>query len=355
MGAKKAIKRLINLATLPGRDKPRVGSTTADVVHRENKWRLLHYRPRNPEGPLFKTPVLLVPSLINRHYVLDLMPGKSFTEWMLDRGHDVYCIDWGTPGDEDRYLEFDTIVDTYLGRAVRKVARASETGKTHLLGYCLGGTLTSIYNAAHPEHIASHVALAAPVSFTDDGLLMQWTNTETFDLDALVEGAGNVPWQVMQSAFHLLRPTLNLNKAVYAIDRAWDDQFLDGFLAIETWSNDNISFPGAAYKTYIDELYRKNALIKGNFYLSGKRVDLGDIDTPTLAIAFEHDYIVPLPSAKPLIDQISADDKRLDVLPGGHVGAVVSRKASRHLWPLISNWYARRDEPGSLNEVAAAE
>ena len=101
------MKRLFNLASLLTRKRPPVGSTPADVVHSENKWRLLRYRRKEPVR--FKTPVLLVPSLINRHYVLDLLPDKSFVEWLVARGHDVYCIDWGTPSDEDRYLSFDDV------------------------------------------------------------------------------------------------------------------------------------------------------------------------------------------------------------------------------------------------------
>ena len=107
------------LGSLLGRKAPAVGQTPADVVHAENKWRLLRYRPR-ASGLAFTTPLVLVPSLINRHYVLDLLPGKSFVEYFVARGHDVYCIDWGTPGDEDRYVTFDDVCDRYLGRALRK-------------------------------------------------------------------------------------------------------------------------------------------------------------------------------------------------------------------------------------------
>jgi polyhydroxyalkanoate synthase subunit PhaC len=354
------LQRLTNLLSLKKRfdqKRPEIGSTPADVVHRENKWRLLHYRPR-PEGLAFGTPLLLVPSLINRHYVLDLMPGRSFAEWLVAQGHDVWCIDWGTPADEDRYLSFDQICDGYIGRAVRRVARQAPGAKTHLLGYCLGGTLTAIYAAAHGEHLAGHIALAAPVNFHDDGLLSRWTRTSTFDVQKIVEACGNVPWQLMQGAFHLLRPTMNLSKAVYVLDRAWDDQFLDGLVAKETWANDNVSFPGEAYRRYIEELYQDNALVRGEFSLGGRPVHLGDITNPTLALAFEHDHIVPSDSAGALIEHISSEDKELMRLPGGHVGAVVSRKAKEHLWPIISGWLAERDESierTSPAEVEAAE
>lgn len=348
------MKRLLNLASLVTRPKPPVGTTPADVVHRENKWRLLRYRPRR-EGPLHQTPVLLVPSLINRHYVMDLLPGKSMAQDLVAAGHDVYCIDWGTPGDEDRYLSFDDICDRYLGRAIRHVARTSPRKKAHVLGYCLGGTLATIHASVHQEHIASLLLLAAPVSFENDGgLLTAWTQTPSFQVGDIVDGFGNVPWQLMQGAFHLLRPTLGLAKMVGLIDRATSDEFLDGFLALETWGNDNISFPGECYRRYIEELYRGDALMRGTFSLSGAPARLEAIRCPTAAIVFTHDNIVPAKSAAVLMDRIASTDKTLLELPGGHVGAVVSRAAQRKLWPWMSAWWAARDaEPAPIVVPAA--
>ena len=328
------------LAQLPARKLPDVGMTPADVVHTENKWRLLRYRTRVRR---FATPVLLVPSLINRHYVLDLLPGKSFAEWLVAQGHDVFLVDWGTPGPEDRFLTFDDVCDRYLARAISRTARAARSGKVHLLGYCLGGTLAAIHTAVRPERVASLVAIAAPVRFRDGGLLSTWTNTKSFDLDALCDATGLVPWELLQGAFHLLRPTLGLMKAVQLLDRAWNDEFLDGFLALERWGNDNVSFPAEVYRRYVSELYRKDALVSGSFRLSGKRVDLASIDCPLLAVTFEHDGIVPWRGAAELVDRVSSRDKRRLHLPGGHVGAVVSKHASKTLWPELSAFWADRD------------
>lgn len=347
------MKRLLNLASLVTRPRPTVGTTPSDVVHRENKWRLLRYRPR-PEGPKLETPVLLVPSLINRHYVMDLLPGKSMAQDLVAAGHDVYCIDWGTPADEDRYLTFDDICDRYLGRAIRHVARTSKRQKTHVLGYCLGGTLATIHAAAHQEHIASLLLLAAPVKFEDDGgLLTAWTQTPSFKVGDIVDGFGNVPWQLMQGAFHLLRPTLGLAKAVALVDRAANDEFLNGFLALETWGNDNISFPGECYRRYIEELYRGDALMKGTFTLSGKPARLESITCPVANVVFTHDNIVPAVSASALMDRVSSRDKTQLELPGGHVGAVVSKAAQKKLWPWMMSYWAQRDsEPASIEVTA---
>jgi polyhydroxyalkanoate synthase len=333
------VKGILNLVARAGRS-PAVGQTPADVVHEENKWRLLRYR-RPAGAPPSPTdhPVLLVPSLINRHYVLDLMPGKSFVEHLVARGLDVHIIDWGTPGPEDRWLELDEIVDRYLGRALRRSG-----GRAHVLGYCLGGTLAAIHAALHPERVASFVALAAPVRFHDDGLLSAWTRAPGFDPAAITSGFGNVPWPLMQGAFHLLRPTLNLSKAVHLADRAWDDEYLDGFLALETWGNDNVSFPGAAWERYVVELYRGDALARGELRVSGTRVDLARLTSPTLAVTFEHDTIVPWASAAALLDLAGAPLKERIHLPGGHVGAVVSRAASKTLWPRLVDFWTRADD-----------
>ncbi|MEZ4223179.1 MAG: alpha/beta fold hydrolase [Polyangiaceae bacterium] len=348
------MNRWFNLLRRVSAPPPAVGQTPHDVIHHENKWRLLRYRPR-AEGPSAKTPILLVPSLINRHYVLDLMPGKSFAEWLVAQGFDTYIIDWGTPGAEDRYLTFDDVCDGYLARALSVTTRTAKAEQAHVLGYCMGGTLAAIHAAARPERVATLTALAAPIGFHDDGLLSAWTRSKGFDVSAMVQGFGNVPWQLMQGAFHLLRPTLNLSKAVHVIDRAWDDEFLDGFFALETWGNDNVSFPGECYQRYIEELWRKDALLRGDFTLSGKPVQLSNISCPVLAITFEHDNIVPHESARVLLDRVSSSDKVHLHLPGGHVGAVVSKKAKQTLWPKLADFWLQRDAAAHAKDAADAK
>jgi polyhydroxyalkanoate synthase len=284
-----------------------------------------------------------VPSLINRWYVLDLATGRSLIEWLGAQGHEVYCIDWGTPRPEDRFLELDDVCDVAIGRALRRSARTSADGRVHLLGYCLGGTLAAIHAAARPERVATLLALAAPIDFRQGGLLARWSTAPSFDVGALVDALGNVPWPLMQASFHLLRPTLALGKSVALVDRAWDDEFLDGFLATERWGNDNVSFPGAAYRRYIEDLYRDNRLIAGTMALAGRTARLEAITCPTLAVSFTGDHIVPAASSAALIDRVGASDRQRLELAGGHVGAVVSRRAAERLWPTLHRFWAERD------------
>jgi len=187
-------------------------------------------------------------------------------------------------------------------------------------------------------------------------MLEAWTKSSSFKVKDIVDAFGNVPWQLMQSAFTMLRPTLPLSKAVHVVDKAikadpvnankWDE-FSEGFRALETWGNDNVDFPGACYVRYIEELYRNDALIKGTFTLSGKAVRLEKITVPLMCIVFEHDNIVPWQNAAALIDAIGSADKQLLKLPGGHVGAVVSRSAQKSLWPKMSAFWASRDTEGA--------
>ncbi len=337
---------MAGLAAAFGRARPPVGTTPADVITRENKWSLLRYRPR-VEGRVYGTPVLLVPSLINRHYVLDLLPGKSFAEELVRAGFDVFCIDWGSPGDEDRFVTFDDVCDRAIGRALRAVTKAAGTEAAHVLGYCLGGTLVAIHAAAHAgdarRRVASLTLVAAPIRFDDDGLLARWTQTSTFDVGALVDGMGNVPWQLMQGAFQLLRPTMPLAKAVSLIHKASDDTFLDGFFALETWGSDNVSFPGECYRTYIESLYRQNELWHDRFVLSGKPARLSSIACPVHVVTFEHDNIVPWKSASSILERVSSSDAVHLHVPGGHVGAMVSSSARKKLWPSMQAFWAARD------------
>ncbi|MEM9865754.1 MAG: alpha/beta fold hydrolase, partial [Myxococcota bacterium] len=338
------------LTSLFARPLPRVALTPRSVVYRENKCRLLRF---TPEKRRFDVPVLMVPSMINRWYVLDLCPGRSLVEWLLEQGHEVYVLDWGTPADEDRFVTFDEYIGGYLRRALRKAAelgdlRDVETKQAHVLGYCMGGTLALILGAVYPERFASLTALASPVAFDEDDLLGAWTRSEDFDVEAFAGGMGNAPWPLLQSAFNLLRPTLHGSKLTFLADQAvqgrrWNDAFLDSFFAKERWANDNVAIPSDVFRRWILDIYRANALVNGSFLLDGHRVDLGALTMPLHVITFQDDYIVPRGAAEPLARLSGSRDLTANHLRGGHVGAVVSGGARKALWPLMANWWQARD------------
>jgi len=344
------MSRLKNFLTLPMR-KANVSITPSQVVHRENKWSLLRYEAR-PEGRLHKCPIVMVPSLINRHYVLDLAPNKSMVAYLVAQGHDVFIIDWGTPGREDKFLTLDDIADRYIGRAIRVAADLANVPKVHLLGYCMGGTLTTMHIARRPERVASHVAIAAPLQFDDGGILSAWTRSPDFDVDAIVNAFGNVPARFLQASFHMLKPTLGVWKGANVYDRADNEEFLDGFVATEHWGSDNVDFPGEVFRALIRDLYQNDGIMNESIHLGGEAVRLRNIETPTLIVTFEHDYIVPKASATVMLDSISSATKKHIHLNGGHVGAVVSRRAAAGLWPELSAWWVESEGQSHVRALA---
>ena len=325
--------------------------TTRDVIHTDGTAKLYRFRGNedSDKGPA----VLLVPSLINRWYVLDLREGASLVAACLDAGLDTYCLDWGEPGDEDRYLSWEDVLDR-LGRAVKRVKRFSGKDSLGLLGYCMGGTLASIYTALNPDEVDGLINLAGPVDFDHAGTLGLMTDKRWFDAEAIA-AAGNVTPDQMQSGFVALRPTTQISKWITLADRVFQPEFLKAFRALDTWANDNVAFPAAAYKTYIEDLYQDNKLVKGEHYVAGRRVDLSNIEVPVMTIAAAKDHICPEPAARGLHDAVGSKEKEMVVVGGGHVGAVVGSRAQRELYPKITDFFLREKKEAAATKAAAAK
>jgi polyhydroxyalkanoate synthase subunit PhaC len=335
-------KRSLALAQLQREDPPDVAQTPADVVYTENKLRLLRYRPaavkrRHP------IPLLIVPSLINRYYILDLKPERSLVEYLRDRGFDVWMMDWGTPGPEDRFVTFDDHVEGYLLNCVGEVLAATRQKKLSLLGYCIGGVLTTIFAALHGEaYVQNLIILASPLNFHDRGLLSLWARKEHFPVDLIIDTYGNMPAWLLQISFKWLRPTTDLRNVWGLWERLGQPERLDDFRALNHWVEDNVSVPGEAYRKFVKSCYQDNLLIQNKMQIKGRTVNLKDIRCPLLNITAKHDHVCPPQSAAALNDHVSSQDVTLLTLPGGHVGAIVGREATGGLWPQLSEWLAER-------------
>src|SRR5687768_15333969 len=168
-------RRLHNLIRLvKGELAPKLAQTPHRVIAEWGRVRLLKYAvPVPPKG----SPVLMVPSIINRHYVLDLRPGESLVEYLVGHGIEVYMIDWGRPGPQDRYATLEDHILRWQGAAVRAACKDAGVAAIHLLGYCLGGTFAISYAAARPAKVAGLIALTAPVNFHDSGILSTWATS----------------------------------------------------------------------------------------------------------------------------------------------------------------------------------
>jgi polyhydroxyalkanoate synthase len=327
-----------------------IAPTDRDTVFQNGTAELYRFRPsdgRRADGP----PVLLVPSLINRWYVLDLRPGASLVEVLVDQGFETYCIDWGIPEDEDRFLEWSEVL-ARLRRMVSRTKRHADTDQLGMLGYCMGGTLCAIHMALHPDSVDSYVSLTAPIDFDEAGKLGRMVDERWFDAESIAD-AGNVHPRQMQSGFVALDPTAQISKWVHLFDRMPDRQFLDAFRALETWVNDNVPFPASAYETYISELYQQNQLLHGDHHVRGRRVDLSQITSPLLTLAASADHICPPRSARALNDVVGSEHTEYEIVSGGHVGALVGSKGPRQLYPRISEWFDETlDSHDEAREVA---
>jgi polyhydroxyalkanoate synthase len=310
--------------------------TPKDVVFNDAGASLYRFRPAAQAAGAKAPPVLLVPSMINRWYVLDLREGASLAAALVEKGLDVWCLDWGVPQDEDRYFSWEDVL-ARLDRMLRRVRKHTGASKVSVMGYCMGATVSGIHCALEPQGIASFVNLLGPFDFSQAGFLGDMTKPENFDADAVAD-AGNVAPLQMQSGFIMLRPTSQLAKIVGVMDRGMDPAFRDGFEALEEWANDNVAFPAAAYRTYIKDLYQRNALIKGEHRVKGREVKLENITCPVMTVTASRDAICPPAAAKALNAKV-ARGQTLEV-PGGHVGAVVGGAATRSLYPALAKFFS---------------
>jgi polyhydroxyalkanoate synthase len=311
-------------------------------VYEDGHVKLLHYIGEEPRR--FKTPIVFVFALVNRPYILDLMPGRSVVAHFVRAGFDTYLIDWGVPTLAERHLTLDTYVNGFLSDVIDRATELADSDQASILGYCMGGTMSAMFTALHQERVRNLILLAAGIDFsTRDGLLNVWTDPRAFDVDAFVEAYGNCPAEFLQASFLMLKPVANLiEKPIALLEHVDDDKFVDEYLTMETWLNDNISIPGEVYREFVKYLYQRNLLTKGQLRIGRRRVDLGRITCPVLNIMASKDDLVPCAQSEPFNDLVGSKDKQVMKLAAGHIGLAMGSRAQRELWPAACDWLAER-------------
>jgi len=340
--AKEKLTKAVELA-LVNPPEVKVGVTPHEVVFTENKLRLLHYRSLAEKT--YPVPLLMIFALVNRPYILDLKPGRSVVEVLLKKGIDVYLIDWGVPGDEDKHLGLDHYINRYIRKAVSKVKKVSGSDKVSLMGYCMGGTMSAMYTSLYPEDVKNLILMTAGIDFKVEGTLSLWSDKPNFDVDKFVEAFGNVPPEFLQISFLIMKPIQNLvSKYVSFYENVENEQFVDNFFAMEKWLNDNIPVPGEVFREFVKYCYQENLLVKNKLRINGKLVDLRNIKCSVLNLIAEHDHLVPPASSIVFNDLISSKDKEAIVYPTGHIGLSVSSKSLKELWPRVAEWLISRSK-----------
>jgi len=320
---------------------PQVGMTPKDIIWRKNKAQLYHYRATTPKT--HKIPVLMIYALINKPYILDIAPETSLVKYLVDNGFDVYLIDWGTPDLEDQDLSFNELVLDYLPKAVAKIVQTSGSDEITILGYCMGGTIATMYAALHPQpKIKNMLFIASPFDFENAGLSSTYINRDEFNIDKIVDTFGLVPKTFINSTVFMLNP---VNNYWGTYTRLWkmlnDDLPTRSWMLLNKWVNDPLPFPGEAYRQWLG-LYKNNALVKQEFELRGRIVDLSKICSSILVLGGKNDHIVLPEQTKALLQHVPGEDKIYLEFPVGHGGLVFGSTAIKQVYPAIGEWLEMR-------------
>jgi polyhydroxyalkanoate synthase len=325
-----------------------VGLTPKEAIWTLNKATLYRYVPTKPPEERHPIPLLLVYALINKPFIFDLVPGRSFVEFVVDQGFDLYLLDWGAPGTEDQHTTFDDYVTEYLARAVRKMLRVSGAGEFSMLGYCLGATLTTVYAALYPEApLRNLILLTAPLDFSGapEGSMAMWLEEERLDVDRLLGTFGNVPGELIRFWAKLLKPVENFVGAYVSAWKSLDNEVaLRGWQAINRWVEDVIPLAGGAFRQFVLEYVRGNELIQGQHEVKGQRVNLANIRAALLNIVAQYDHLVAPSQSESITELVSSEDRELRVIPSTHVGIMASGRARYKLWPELVEWLAPRSD-----------
>ena len=317
----------------------KVGCSDKDPVYSEDKLTLYRYRPLAQSAG--RAPVLLCYALVNRPYMVDLQEDRSLVRGLLERGLDVYLIDWGYPDGADRFLEIDDYVNGYLDRCVDQVRKATGSDRINLLGICQGGTFSLCYTALHPEKIGNLMVMVTPVDFqTPENLLSKWARD--IDADKMVDTMGNVSGDLLNVTFLSLMPfRLTSQKYVALADIIDDPKQLENFIRMEKWIFDSPDQAGETFRQFIKWMFQENRLMKGTLELRGKRVDLKSIRCPVFNVYATQDHLVPPSASIPLEDLVGTDDYSTFAFKGGHIGIYVSGRA-KQVPQAIADWLAAR-------------
>jgi polyhydroxyalkanoate synthase subunit PhaC len=319
-----------------------VGQTPCEVLHETRTYRLLHYQQM--VSKTVKTPVLVVYALINKSYVLDLQPDKSWIKSLLSQGFDLYLIDWKTPTSADKYVSFDDYVNCYIDDCVDIVLKKNKVDKLTLHGYCMGASMSAMYTTLHQEKVRN-LAVIAPVVDTEKDTTVIGSLAKNLDVDKMLEVAGNLPAEQLFACYSVLKPfKQGVNKYFNLVQNIDNEQFVGNFLRIEKWLYDTPPIAGETFKQWIADIYQRNMLAKNELKLGNEIIDLTKIRVPILNIVADEDHLVSPQCSAPLNDMVSSQDRRLMRFHTGHVGLIASLYSQNNVLPKVGQWLKARSQ-----------
>ncbi len=335
---------LVNVVERMTRDPATlVDRTPYEVIHRNgDKLEVRRYRPLAED--LHRTPVLLIPPLMVKPFIYDLSPSRSFVAWLLAEGFDVFLVDFGEPDASDEGVTLESYVLDWLPQAVDATCRIAGSERVSLIGYCMGGLFALMHTSANRDRrVRNIVNIASPVDSRKMGALAWLGRTTHEQVLYISQRLGNVPGRLSGALFKLIHPLHHLTRYAALLRHLGDDEYVETFDALSEWTNNFIDYPGEAFRQFFRDFIKHNKLRNGEMVFGeGAVADLGWIRCPLLCFAGEKDIIAPERSTRELLDLVASDDKRLLVVPGGHLGTVAGHAAPEQVWRPTSRWLAER-------------
>lgn len=301
-----------NMATTPGK-----------VVMRNDVCELIQYAPTT--DTVLKRPLLMVPPWINKFYILDLNPQKSFIKWAVAQGHTVFVISWINPDERQAQKGFEHYMREGIMESLTAIEDITGERQVNAAGYCVGGTLLSVslaYMAAtDDDRIASATLFTTQVDFTHAGDLKVFVDEEQLKvMEEQMARKGYLDGKKMSSAFNMLR----------ANDLIWPyviNNYLKGKdplpFDLLYWNSDSTRMPAANHLFYLRNCYLENTLSRGKMVLDDVKLDLADVKVPVYNLATREDHIAP-PQSVFLGSQFFGGDVRFVLSGSGHIAGVIN-------------------------------
>ncbi|WP_343214060.1 poly(3-hydroxyalkanoate) polymerase subunit PhaC [Ensifer oleiphilus] len=300
-----------------------IAITPGKVVAQSDVCQVIQYEASTET--VLKHPLLICPPWINKFYVLDLNPQKSFIKWAVDQGHTVFVISWVNPDERHAAKDWEAYAREGIGFALDTVEQATGEREVNAIGYCVGGTLLAATLALHAaegdERIRSATLFTTQVDFTHAGDLKVFVDEDQISqMEVGMRATGYLDGSKMATAFNMLR----------ASELIWP-YFVNNYLKGQEplpfdllyWNSDSTRMPAANHSFYLRNCYLENRLSKGEMILAGKQVSLGDVKIPIYNLATKEDHIAPPRSV--FVGSSSFGGKVTYVLSGsGHIAGVVN-------------------------------
>ena len=334
----------VNIATTPGK-----------VIFRNDVMELIQYAPATPQ--VLKRPLLIVPPWINKFYILDLNPEKSFIRWCVEQGLTVFCISWVNPDARHAAKDFESYMREGVFAALGAIEQATGEKKVTAIGYCVGGTLLAVtlaYMAAtRDKRIDSATFFTTQVDFSQAGELSVFVDEDQIKaIEEQMARTGYLDGARMAGAFNMLRP----NDLIwsYAVNNYLKGKAPTPFDLLY-WNSDSTRMPAANHSFYLRNCYLDNKLSKGEMVVGGERLDLGKVTVPIYNLATREDHIAPSASVFIGSQQFGGPVEHV-VAGSGHIAGVVNppAKVKYQYWTngpaegSLESWMASATEhPGS--------